>query len=356
MRFKLTILWYLLQFRVSRLLLRNRIPLLQAVRMRSWRKVLARSPFYRPYAQAPLDTIPPSNKRLFMQEFDRINTCGISLDEALHLALQAEQTRDFTPTINGITVGLSTGTSGNRGVFLASEGERARWVAAVLDRVLPLRWKPQRVAFFLRANSNLYGSVQSSLLRFHFFDLLHSVDENLERLQAVQPEILVAQPSMLLRIARALECGQIRIQPVKVISVAEVLTPEDQAYLGRVFGQLIHQVYQCTEGFLASTCREGTLHFHEDFLLIEKKYVDVERRRFHPVITDLLRRTQPVVRYELNDIIVARESCPCGSPHLAIERIEGRSDDVLRFRSKSEEPVAIFPDFFRKAIVLADAA
>ena len=84
-----------------------------------------------------------------------------------------------------------------------------------------------------------------------------------------------------------------------------MLYPEDKAYLERVFGQHIHQVYQCTEGFLASTCTEGVLHFHEDFLIIEKKYLDETKTRFHPIITDLKRFSQPIVRYELNDIFMS---------------------------------------------------
>ena len=91
------------------------------------------------------------------------------------------------------------------------------------------------------------------------------------------------------------------IKPQKVISVAEVLTPEDKAYLSNIFKQTIQQVYQCTEGFLASSCEHGTLHFNEDFLIIEKKYIDHEQSRFHPIITDLRRRSQPIIRYELND-------------------------------------------------------
>ena len=70
--------------------------------------------------------------------------------------------------------------------------------------------------------------------------------------------------------------------------------------------------------------RKGTLHFNEDLLIIEQKYLDAEKQRFHPLITDLMRTTQPVVRYELNDIITAKKSCPCGSKWLAIEQIEGQ--------------------------------
>lgn len=203
----------------------------------------------------------------------------------------------------------------------------------------------------MRANSNLYNSVQSKFLQFEFFDLLQPLEEQLDRLNNLNPSILVAQPSLLLELAHKLEEGLVRIKPLKIISVAEVLYPEDKQYLERVFGQIINQVYQCTEGLLATTCKYGTLHFNEDFLIIEKKYIDKDLTRFHPIITDLLRTTQPIIRYELNDIIHEKKDCLCGSKWLAIEKIEGRSDDILHFYDNEE--IKIFPDFFRRAILMS---
>ena len=88
--------------------------------------------------------------------------------------------------------------------------------------------------------------------------------------------------------------------------------------------------------------------------MIEQKYLDGERRRFHPVITDLLRRSQPIIRYELNDIITEFKNCPCGNKMTAIDMIEGRSDDILRFKDDLGNEVKIFPDFFRRAIIMSD--
>jgi putative adenylate-forming enzyme len=315
-----------------------------------------RSPFYQPYinAQNNLYTFPVIDKAIFMSDFERINTVRMKLQEAMDTAIQAENSRDFSPTVNGITVGLSSGTSGNKGVFLASKNERAYWVALMLDRVIGFTLKKRSVAFFLRANSNIYDSVRSGILSFHYFDLLDAHENHLQRLNVLQPTILVGPPSLLVKLARDKAEGRLMIQPSKIISVAEVLSPEDKIYLTAQFATTIHQVYQCTEGFLASSCKEGTLHFNEDFLIIEKKYIDAERKRFHPVITDLKRRSQPIIRYELNDILIAKETCTCNSRSLAIEAIEGRADDVLTFVNDNHATVSIYPDFIRKAVILAD--
>ena len=132
------------------------------------------------------------------------------------------------------------------------------------------------------------------------------------------------------------------------------MTPEDKAKIENTFQLKISEVYQCTEGFLAAPCKHGTLHFNEDFLMIEKKYIDQEQTKFHPIITDLLRKTQPIVRYELNDIISEKKNCPCGSKHIGINQIEGRSDDIITIRNATGAYISIFPDIIRRTIVLSD--
>lgn len=358
MYFKLLIVKYFLELKFQKWLYRSSLPALRSKRWLSFQRALVAAPFYADLAGkgADLPAYPLMDKKAFMTNFDTINTVGINRLEAETLAVTAEESRDFSATLRGITIGLSSGTSGNRGIFLASEQERARWVAGVLDRVIGWSFKRRSVAFFLRANSKLYASAGSRLLRFGFFDLLQPVEDHVIRLNQFKPDILVAQPSLLLALAAAIEMGRLTISPRKVISVAEVLYPEDRMILERVFGQKIHEVYQCTEGFLAASCAYGTLHFNEDFIVVERKYLDASRKRYHPVITDLLRTSQPVVRYELNDIIHPRSTpCPCGSTALAIGSIEGRSDDILPFRDKDGKDRRLFPDFFRRAIIGADA-
>ena len=256
--------------------------------------------------------------------------------------------------IGDISVGLSTGTSGNKGLFLLNEKERARWVALILDRVIGFSFKPKKVAFFLRANNKLYESTNSKILSFNFFDIYKKIDSHFTRLSSLRPDILIAQPSVLMIIAKAIENNDLKIKPTKVISVTEVLTKEDRLYFESVFKIRLSEVYQCTEGFLATTCKKGVLHFNEDFLIVEKKFINHEKTKFHPIITDLLRTTQPVIRYELNDIVSIKENCKCGSKFMAIDKVEGRSDDIILLSDDNKKTVKIFPDVFRRTIVLSD--
>ncbi len=311
------------------------------------------------YPHSPkLQDYPVINKRIFMQHFADINAYGISEKDALSVALKAEESRDFSPvfqTTSGkeITVGLSSGTSGNRGIFLVSPEESALWAGYMLKRMLPRPYLARHsIAFFLRANSNLYTAVKSPLIRFEFYDLLEALDAHIPRLNAQKPTILIAPAQVLQQLARH---PDLAIHPKKIISVAEVLEPQVKTRIEQRFGTPVHQIYQCTEGFLAHTCAYGNLHLNEDMVYIEKDWIDRESGRFAPIITDFNRKSQPVIRYRLDDVLIANDTpCPCGSAFARISAIEGRCDDILDARTANGEPYALYADFIRRAMISDD--
>lgn len=315
-------------------------------------KVNELSTFYNKLSnKESIENLPVMDKKMMMENFNEINTVGLDLKEAMDLALYAEENREFSGKIKGITVGLSSGTSGNRGIFVTSDKESYMWAGATLAKLLPggiLR--KHKVAFFMRANSNLYQSVESGRISFKFFDIYADMESHLDNLQNYRPNILVGAPSVLLIIAKAQKEGRIDIKPEKIISIAEVLEDEDKDYIEKVFGNRVHQVYQCTEGFLGCTCEHGTIHINEDIVKIEKEYID--DKRFYPIITDFCRISQPIINYRLNDILVEKkDGCKCGSPFMAIEKIEGREDDIFYIQSKDKGVVRVFPDFIRNAVI-----
>ncbi|SAK39088.1 hypothetical protein AWB82_00034 [Caballeronia glebae] len=310
---------------------------------------LAHSPYFSPYRTQPLDTWPIMSKPAMMAHFDTINTAGLKLDDVLDCARRAEQSRDFTPGVDGYSVGLSSGTSGSRGVFVVSPKEQAAWAGALLARLLPRGlFAGERVALFLRANSNLYATVRSPWLSFEFFDLMESLDEQIERLERYAPTIVVAPAQVLCMLADAKLGGQLTLHPRKVISGAEVLESFDRILLSKAFGE-VGEVYQATEGFLGATCAHGTLHLNEAHIHVEPQWLD--EQRFLPVITDFSRHTQPIVRYRLDDILIRRtEICPCGSPEMALDGIEGRCDDLLKLPARDGSIVSVFADGLSRAI------
>lgn len=360
MRERLAVVWYFIRARYLQHF-RTR----KALRSYQKQRVLRQLAYFKqhsPYFEAlsvhsfeDFRKLPLMNKAFMMEHFNALNCVGIDRDEALSLAIDGEKQREFSEKLGGISVGLSSGTSGARGLFLVSDRERALWAGTVLAKFLPKgKLFGHRIAFFLRADNNLYETIDSKLIRFRYFDLLRDMGENLSELADYRPTLLVAPPSVLLGIARAMERGELRINPEKVISVAEVLRAEDAAYLKAQFGlSVIHQAYQCTEGFLGYVCECGNYHLNEELVLIEREYLDAHR--FVPIVTDFTRQSQPIVRYRLNDILVEKRGhCPCGNPATLIRYIEGREDDVFYFAGMRQKEVAVFPDFISRCVIYAE--
>lgn len=355
MLFKLKIIKYWLRFRF-RGTFSNRESL-ERYQKNSFQKfvakVLVHSPFYNPYIKniKSFTDVPIIQKKQFMEQFDTINTVGLKLEEAMNVALEAEKTRDFAPVINTLSVGLSTGTSGNRGIFIVSENERAAWTAMVITRVLkPKLFKRQKVAFFLRANNNLYTSINSSLFEFRYFDIFKPLEILAKELEQFNPNSIAAQPSVLMDLCRLSIKGKLSVSPTKIISFAEVLETEHKKLIAEIFNCPITEVYQCTEGFLGVSCKYGVMHLNEDSIHVEKEMIG--ENRFYPIITDFSRSSQPVVRYRLDDILVEKkEKCKCGSVFIAIEKIVGRADDILIFNTKKGK-VQIYPDLICRRIAI----
>ena len=329
------------------------------------RQSLGAVSFYRQRPRATLEELPIIDKQVSLANFQALNRHEVSLEAATALALRAEAGRDFRPMLpGGITVGLSSGTCGHRGVFLVSARERAAWAGTLLGRLLDARSLRQllnpfaprlTVTLCLRANSNLYASVGNPRIRFQFCDLLEPLSRWLEQIARSKPDILIAPASVLQRLAAAQISGHLDIRPRQVISVAEVLEPDDALTITRAWNSTPAQIYQCTEGLLGQTCAAGSIHLNEEFVHIEPQWLDAAHERFIPLITDFTRTTQTFARYRLDDILrVEPRPCACGKVTLRLASIEGRQDDTLWLpdaRGLALRPV--FPDVLRQMMVTA---
>ena len=312
-----------------------------------------------------LQSFPLLNKSKWLENFSGLNSKGFSYKYLYDAAKHQETNRDFSNTLEGYTIGLSSGTSGNPGIILASEKDRAIWVATVFKKVIGFEWRKRKVAFFLRANSSLYQSVNSTFLEFRYFDLSRPMEELLSELKTYQASIIVAPATVLEFIALNLHFES-NEKPEQLISVAEVLDSSTKIILSEIFPQTrISEVYQATEGLLGYSCEKGKIHLNEDQVHFEcipfpdKVQTDQNKssRIVQIVITDFTRQTMPMIRYKMEDLLELDENpCSCGNKNSAVTRIIGRNEDCLRFKNKDDKLIWLFPDLLRQWIIRADAA
>lgn len=270
-----------------------------------------------------LSNFPVLSKQDYLENFQNLNVPGLTLKEAHARALQDET----SPGKSSLQLGLSSGTSGHRGVFMTDTFERSRWVGTVLAKCFAEEVKEgTTIAFFLRANNELYeNSNNSGKVKLKYFGLQDDPTNAVEKLNQLNPEILVAPPYILAALAKS---EGLIIHPQKVFSVADILDPWDEDVIRKRFTCPLHQIYQATEGFLGVTCKNEILHLNEDLIYFEQ--VPVGSGRIRTIISDYHRSSQAIVRLALTDVLIPLgRICDCGSPMTAIKKIEGRLDEVF---------------------------
>ncbi|MDF1557479.1 MAG: phenylacetate--CoA ligase [ANME-2 cluster archaeon] len=95
---------------------------------------------------------------------------------------------------------------------------------------------------------------------------------------------------------------------------------------------------------VAFECREKDgLHIWDDHFLVEVLDPDGESvapgERGELVLTSLTKEAMPLIRYRTGDITMVRDDeCPCGRTHTILEKVVGRSDDMLIVRG-----INVFP-------------
>jgi putative adenylate-forming enzyme len=312
---------------------------------------------YREHDLNQVWSLPTTNKKAMMDNLTKTNTVGLTRQEILAFCEHVERTRGFSLRLKGINIGMSSGTSGNRGVEITTRREEHYSRAAFFAR-FPFPRAKINMAFILRVSSPAF---RLDLFGHHltYISQLNTREAILQQLERLDPNVLAAPPSMLRILAREVEQGRLSIAPLQLVSYAEVLTPDDRAYLQQAFNCPVYEIYKATEGAIAISCRQGSLHVNEDLVALE--LLDDEGLPTPPgspscrtIVTDLHKTSQPIIRYELNDVItISPRPCPCGSAFRVIEQIQGRSDDLFWGpRIDDGQMQFIFPDYVRRAIVL----
>ena len=311
------------------------------------RHVAPHAPYYAALGAERLDELPIVDKAAMMANFEAFNTRGVTYQHARE-ALDRGDDR-----VGGLVVGQSTGTSGNRGVFVISEAERFTWLGVILAKALPdFPFVRHKVALALPGYSQLYASAaETSRLAIRFFDLALGVHRWRGDLIAFAPDTIVAPPKVLRALA---EAGG--FAPRNVFSGAEVLDPLDREIITAAFGTPVCEIYMATEGLFGVGCAHGVLHLAEDVVAFEWAPAADGSDLVTPIVTDFTRSVQIMARYRMNDLLrLSPAPCACGSPLQAVVSIDGRQDDIFRLPpANGETLVMVTPDVVRNAVVDAD--
>jgi putative adenylate-forming enzyme len=369
---------------------------LRAFQRRALRRMLdfarERSPFYRqlysgwstedvlrsiPLLADPMDSAasepPPDrlastviDKATMMAHFDTLNTEGLRLADVLPWAVARERAKDYLGYYaDRYVVGLSSGTSGNKGIYLTPRSLTERLPAVFLARGgVSLRDLPLRILFLLRVFSQGFADIRAPMLSLRYLSTMTAPESIVDQALSDRTNVLMAPPSLLRVLLPFADRLKGRLN--RILCYAEVLEDEEKERFEQRFGAPVSQIYQASEGQIASPCRLGTLHINEDLALVEL-YDDEGRPVTRPggtastmLVTNLVNDVQPLIRYRMNDRVELGGPCACGSSFRTLRRVLGRNDDVLLLRRTTPDPStgaptrAVFPDLVSRWIITTD--
>lgn len=155
-----------------------------------------------------------------------------------------------------------------------------------------------------------------------------------ERLRSFKPDVIISYVSTLYMFAQYLNGHRLGgISPRSVIVSSETLYAHQRELMERIFGCPVYNRYGLSEtGIVAIECslREG-LHLNQEILHMEQ--VPDAFGHTQLVVTDLLNRGMPLLRYETGDTgRLMEEPCACGRGLCRIGNLSGRIIDLLPTR------------------------
>jgi phenylacetate-CoA ligase len=346
---------------------RERLDEYQRERLRElMRHAVRRSPYYRdalgPGAEnAELADLPTLSKARLMEQFDRVVTDpGLRIAELEPFLADA----DAGALYHGeYRIFSTSGTSGMPGLFVYSQAEFAYWVAVFIRSFARLGMKPATRIVGIGAPTALHlsqqviGAMQAGRGGAPRVSVTTPLDELAAALEEYQPEVIGGYPSMISLLAEEQLRGRLDIAPRAVLTTSEVLTDDAEARIERAWSKPVQGYFSTEVGVIAS----GTLD-HVGMHVCEEAIVEVVDEANRPVppgtlgskvlLTNLVNRTQPLIRYELLDAVqLDVGSDPGGRPFDRILRIDGRSDDVLRLPAQGGGVVVVHPYRIRAPFV-----
>jgi phenylacetate-CoA ligase len=248
------------------------------------------------------------------------------------------------PVSHGATIeGASSGSTGRPIRFLSTEYTRTIW------RTLSMRshlWNSRDFSAkfaVIRAKVKNQTAVDWGVSMNQVFDTAPSptldirtpVADQATWLLGQNPHYLLTFPSNLRGLAeRFLLLDKTASGIEEIITIGEMLTPENRAFCEQVFKAPIRDVYSASEvGYIAFQCQEGHYHVQENLLvevLDEEGKPVPDGKVGQVVITDLHNFASPLIRYAIGDYAEKGNcACKCGRKLMQLNQVMGRSRNLI---------------------------
>ena len=254
----------------------------------------------------------------------------------------------------------SSGTTGTPTVILHTQKDLEEWAAQVARNLWMVGLRPDDVF----QNSSGYGMFTGGLgfqygaERLGMLTIPAAAGNSIRQIKFITDfgtTALHAVPSYVTRLYEVMQSMGVdprRDTKLKVLAIgAEPHSEEQRRRIEDMMGVRAYNSFgmseMCGPGVGFECQEQNGLHFWEDYYIVE--IVDPETLEPVPdgevgelVLTSLCREAMPLLRYRTRDLTrVLGRTCPCGRNHVRIDRMRGRSDDMMVLRGVNIFPIQI---------------
>ena len=317
----------------------------------------------------PLQELPILTKAMLMEGFEELAT-----DRTVRLA----GVRDFaTGTEAGelyldrYRVAATSGSSGHPGFFLFSANE---WVDIMASFARAQEWSGARVDLWHRQRMATVASISPWHISAQVAATAKSwwrpslrlpasqpLSQTVPQLEAWDPQMLIAYASMIGILAEEQIAGRLNIHPRLTYASSEILTSHIRERAKEAWGNEPYNQYAATEtASIAAEHRDcRRMHVFEDLVIaevVDERGIPVPPGEYGAkvLVTTLFSRTQPLIRYELDDSIrMSVEPHSCSLPFATLEDVRGRVEDTLQLPAVKGGAIAVRPLVFNRVMDIA---
>jgi putative adenylate-forming enzyme len=311
-----------------------------------------------------LEQLPTLPKATLMSQFDRIVTDPRLRRGELEEHLAHSDAGELF--LDRYHVFSTSGTTGLRGLVVLDRAEFRTWVAACLRAMAKIGITAETRLAAIGAPSaahitrQLFAAFIGGREGSPKLVVTTPLDEVVAGLNEYRPEVIMTYASIGGLLAEEQLQGRLHIAPRVVMVASEVLTEDIERRMDEAWRIRATNIYATTEAvYMALRWPDGDgLHVSEEHVIVEA--VDEDNRPVPPgtpsyrvLLTSLVSRTQPLIRYEISDsVTMAAGPDPSGRPHARIASIDGRSDDILRLAKHGGGEIDVHPYRLREPFAL----
>lgn len=254
----------------------------------------------------------------------------------------------------------SSGTTGNPTVILHTQKDLDEWANQVARNLWMVGLRPDDVF----QNSSGYGMFTGGLgfqygaERLGMLTIPAAAGNSLRQIKFMTDfgtTAVHAVPSYVTRLYEVMQEQGIdprKDTKLKVLAIgAEPHSEEQRKRIEKMLGVKAYNSFgmseMCGPGVGFECKEQNGLHFWEDYYIVE--IVNPETLEPVPdgeigelVLTSINREAMPLLRYRTRDLTrVLGRGCPCGRNHVRLDRMKGRSDDMMVLRGVNIFPIQI---------------